>query len=120
MCAVPRAPPPESTSPTRGRWWLSGVACGSGFAWASLMVGAASQAARKRPSTRIRGATARVELTARRIPALPRAALGLDSQVLRAIADNATHDALRSQEHPRSAVARRGDARRAGAGTRIE
>src|SRR5262249_35823817 len=85
MWAVPRAPPPESTSPTRGRWWLSRDACGS-IAWASLMVGAASQAARKRPSTRRRGATARVELTARRIPALPRAALGLDSQVARAIA----------------------------------
>src|SRR5690349_16602336 len=40
------------------------------------MAGAASQAARKRPSTRRRGATARVELTPRRIPALPRAALG--------------------------------------------
>src|SRR6516162_8231996 len=100
------------------------------------MAGAASQAARKRPSTRRRGAIARVELTPRRIPALSRAALGSDSRSARTITDNATHDGLRSQEpcrrragrpmprarsgHRRGAVAGRRDARRAAADTGLE
>src|SRR4029077_2941749 len=70
MCAVPRAPPPESTRPMRGRWWVSSDAGGSGVACASVMAGAARQAARNRLSARRRDTTARVELTRRRIPAL--------------------------------------------------
>ena len=41
MCAVPRAPPPDSTSPTRGRW-PAGSAAGGAGSWVVLMAGAAS------------------------------------------------------------------------------
>ena len=93
MCAAPRAPPPESTSPTRGRcaarrWRLRGGAAGC----APLMRGRprATGAARRRPSTPKRGVTARVELTAAKNTSMrPADAHAPARAALRAIADNA-------------------------------
>src|ERR1700739_1257127 len=62
MCAAPRAPPPESTKPMRGRLAASAVA--SLWASACVMPWAVSHwAARRRLSTQRRGAPARVACT---------------------------------------------------------
>src|SRR5579862_1371898 len=93
MWAAPRAPPPESTRPMRGRC-LAGAPLST--CCAGERPGAASMtAAARRLSTRSADATARVEPTERRIPARAAARVA-DSQPARGITDNAGMPSSRS------------------------
>src|SRR3569833_1701190 len=67
-CAAPRAPPPESTRPMRGRCGCGGDEAGSAALWALAMLQHAShRPAKIQPRTPRRGRTARGEITGARI-----------------------------------------------------